>query len=79
MVRDTGIWRARRFKRSFGLADGVEVRRAELHDELLYAMELKRSAKDATIKTVRMTDGETAKPETSAYLVEDEVNRDIRV
>jgi HSP20 family molecular chaperone IbpA len=52
---------ARRFKRSFGLADGVEVRRAELHDGLL-AIELERSATDATIKTVRIADGETAKP-----------------
>ena len=52
---------ARRFKRSFGLADGVEVRKAELHDGLL-AIELERSVKDATIKTVRIADGETAKP-----------------
>ena len=52
---------ARRFKRSFGLADGVEVRRAELHDGLL-AIELERSVKDATIKTVRIADGETPKP-----------------
>lgn len=52
---------ARRFKRSFGLADGVEVRRAELHDGLL-AVELEQSVKDATIKTVPIADGETARP-----------------
>ena len=51
---------ARRFKRSFGLADGVEVRRAELHDGLL-AIELERSLKDATVRTVRIADGEAAK------------------
>ena len=48
---------ARRFKRSFGLADGVEVRKAELHDGLL-AIELERPAKDVTVKTVRIVDGE---------------------
>ena len=52
---------ARRFKRSFGLADGVEVRSAELHDGLL-AIELERSLKDATVRTVRIADGEAAKP-----------------
>lgn len=51
---------ARRFKRSFGLADGVEVRKAELHNGLL-AVELERPARDATVKTVRIVDGETAK------------------
>ena len=50
---------ARRFKRSFGLADGVEVRKAELHDGLL-AIELDRPAKDVTVKTVRVVDGEVA-------------------
>jgi len=50
---------ARRFKRSFGLADGVEVRKAELHDGLL-AVELDRPAKDVTVKTVRIVDGEVA-------------------
>lgn len=50
---------ARRFKRSFGLADGVEVRKAELHDGLL-AIELDRPAKDVTVKTVRIVDGEVA-------------------
>ena len=52
---------ARRFKRSFGLADGFEVRSAELHDGLL-AIELERSLKDATVRTVRIADGEAAKP-----------------
>jgi HSP20 family molecular chaperone IbpA len=51
---------ARRFKRSFGLADGVEVRKAELHDGLL-AIELERSVKDATVKTVRIADGEASR------------------
>jgi HSP20 family molecular chaperone IbpA len=50
---------ARRFKRSFGLADGVEVRKAELHDGLL-AMELERPMKEVTVKTVRIVDGEVA-------------------
>ena len=49
---------ARRFKRSFGLADGVEVRRAEL-----LAIELERRVEDATVKTVPIADGETAKPD----------------
>lgn len=52
---------ARRFKRSFGLADGVEVRRAELHDGLL-AIELERFMRDATVRTVRIADGEAANP-----------------
>jgi len=47
---------ARRFKRSFGLADGVEVRRAELHDGLL-AIELERCMRDATVRTVRIAGG----------------------
>ncbi len=50
---------ARRFKRSFGLADGVEVRKAELHDGLL-AIELERPMKEVTVKTVRIVDGEVA-------------------
>jgi HSP20 family molecular chaperone IbpA len=50
---------ARRFRRSFGLADGVEVRKAELHDGLL-AIELERPMKDVTVKTVRIVDGEAA-------------------
>jgi HSP20 family molecular chaperone IbpA len=50
---------ARRFKRSFGLAVGVEVRKAELQDGLL-AIELERPVKDATVKTVRIVNGETA-------------------
>jgi HSP20 family molecular chaperone IbpA len=50
---------ARRFKRSFGLADGVEVRKAELHDGLL-AIELERPMKEVRVKTVRIVDGEVA-------------------
>ena len=50
---------ARRFKRSFGLADGVEVRKAELHDGLL-AIELERAMKEVRVKTVRIVDGEVA-------------------
>jgi HSP20 family molecular chaperone IbpA len=53
---------ARRFKRSFGLADGVEVRKAELHNGLL-AIELERPVKDAAVKTVRIVDGKTAQAE----------------
>jgi HSP20 family molecular chaperone IbpA len=49
---------ARRFKRSFGLADGVEVRKAELKDGLL-AIELERPAQDVTVRTVQIVDGET--------------------
>jgi HSP20 family molecular chaperone IbpA len=51
---------ARRFKRSFGLADGVEVRKAELHNGLL-AIELERPMKDAEVRTVRIVDSEKAK------------------
>lgn len=50
---------ARRFKRSFGLADGVEVRKAELHDGLL-AIELERPMKEVRVTTVRIVDGEVA-------------------
>jgi HSP20 family molecular chaperone IbpA len=50
---------ARRFKRSFGLAEGVEVRKAELHDGLL-AIELERPMKDVTVTTVRIVNGEVA-------------------
>jgi len=50
---------ARRFKRSFGLADGVEVRKAELHDGLL-AIELERPMKEVTVKTVRIVNNEAA-------------------
>lgn len=50
---------ARRFRRSFGLADGVEVRKAELQDGLL-AIELERPMKDVTVKTVRIVHGEAA-------------------
>jgi len=49
----------RRFKRSFGLAHGVEVRKAELHDGLL-AIELERPMKDVRVTTVRIVDGEVA-------------------
>jgi len=48
---------ARRFKRSFGLADGVEVRKAELHNGLL-AIEIERQVKEATVKTVRIVNGD---------------------
>jgi HSP20 family molecular chaperone IbpA len=51
---------ARRFKRSFELADGVEVRKAELHNGLL-AIELERPVNDAAVKTVRIVDGDKAK------------------
>jgi hypothetical protein len=36
------------------------VRKAELHDGLL-AIELERSVKDATVKTVRIADGEASR------------------
>jgi HSP20 family molecular chaperone IbpA len=50
---------ARRFKRSFSLADGVEVRKAELHNGLL-AIEIERPVKEATtVKTVRIVNGKT--------------------
>jgi HSP20 family molecular chaperone IbpA len=42
---------ARRFKRSFGLANGVEVGQAELHNGLL-AIELERPRKDVRVRTV---------------------------
>lgn len=42
---------ARRFKRSFGLANGVEVGRAELHNGLL-AIELVRPNEDKRVRTV---------------------------
>lgn len=48
---------ARRFTRSFGLADGVEVRKAELRNGLL-SIELERPAKDVAVKTVRIVDGD---------------------
>jgi HSP20 family molecular chaperone IbpA len=51
---------ARRFKRSFGLADGVEVRKAELHNGLL-AIEIERQVKEATVKTVQIINGEAAR------------------
>jgi HSP20 family molecular chaperone IbpA len=57
---------ARRFKRSFGLAAGVEVRKAELKDGLL-AIELERQAR-ATVKTVRIADGETPAKKREALL-----------
>ena len=42
---------ARRFKRSFALANGVEVRNAELHNGLL-AIELMRPAKENRVTKV---------------------------
>lgn len=48
---------ARRFKRSFGLADGVEVRKAELHNGLL-SIELERPVKEAMVKTVTIVNGD---------------------
>src|SRR5262245_29864214 len=60
---------ARRFKRSFGLADGVEVRKAELHDGLL-AIELERPMEEITVKTVRIVDGEVAGKRREALLPE---------
>jgi HSP20 family molecular chaperone IbpA len=47
---------ARRFKRSFGLAHGVEVRQAELHNGLL-AIELERPRKDVRVRTVGIAGG----------------------
>ncbi len=47
---------ARRFTRSFDLADGVEVRKAELQNGLL-SIELERPVKDTAVKTVRIVDG----------------------
>ena len=47
---------ARRFKRSFGLANGVEVRQAELHNGLL-AIELERPRQDARVQTVGIVGG----------------------
>ncbi len=57
---------ARRFKRSFGLADGVEVRKAELSDGLL-AIELECPAQDVAVKTVRIADGETQAKRREAF------------
>jgi HSP20 family molecular chaperone IbpA len=42
---------ARRFKRSFGLASGVEIRKAELHNGLL-SVELERPEREATVRRV---------------------------
>ena len=47
---------ARRFKRSFGLANGVEVGQAELHNGLL-AIELERPRKDVRVRTVGIVGG----------------------
>jgi HSP20 family molecular chaperone IbpA len=49
---------ARRFKRSFALADGVEVRNAKLKNGLL-AIELERPIREATVKTVTITSHDT--------------------
>jgi HSP20 family molecular chaperone IbpA len=56
---------ARRFKRTFGLAEGVVVRKAELQNGLL-AIELERPVRTATVKTVRIVNGETATPRRNA-------------
>jgi HSP20 family molecular chaperone IbpA len=47
---------ARKFKRSFGLASGVEVGKAELHNGLL-AIELVRPAQDQRVRTVPIKTG----------------------
>ena len=51
---------ARRFGRSFGLAEGVEVRKAELHNGLL-AIEIERPVKEATVKSVRIVNGQAGR------------------
>ena len=51
---------ARRFKRSFALAGGVEVRKAGLHNGLL-AIEIERPVKEEMVKTVRIVNGEMAR------------------
>jgi HSP20 family molecular chaperone IbpA len=50
---------ARRFKRSFALADGVEVRTAGLENGLL-AVELERIHRDNAVKTVTITGKDAA-------------------
>ena len=52
---------ARRFKRSFGLANGVEVREAQLHNGLL-AIELIRPMPRRAIRTVPIASGGKASP-----------------
>jgi len=52
---------ARRFKRSFGLANGVEVREAQLHNGLL-AIELIRPKPKASVRTVPIASGGKATP-----------------
>jgi HSP20 family molecular chaperone IbpA len=52
---------ARRFKRSFGLANGVEVREAQLHNGLL-AIELIRPLPSAGVRTVPIASGGKASP-----------------
>lgn len=47
----------RRFKRSFGFANGVEVRQAELHKGLL-VIELERPRNDARVRTVGIVSGD---------------------
>jgi HSP20 family molecular chaperone IbpA len=44
---------ARRFKRCFGLAGGVEIRKAELHNGLL-TIELERELHEATVRRVEI-------------------------
>lgn len=52
---------ARKFKRSFGLANGVEVREALLHNGLL-VIELIRPKPDMRVRTVPIAGGEKASP-----------------
>jgi HSP20 family molecular chaperone IbpA len=52
---------ARRFKRSFGLANGVEVGKAELQNGLL-AIELVRPLQDARVRTVPIKNSEQTSP-----------------
>ncbi len=47
---------ARRFKRCFGLAGGVEIRKAELHNGLL-TVELERELHEATVRRVEIAGG----------------------
>lgn len=47
----------RRFKRSFGLASGVEIRKAELHNGLL-TLELERPVREAMVRRVPIAGGD---------------------
>jgi HSP20 family molecular chaperone IbpA len=55
---------ARRFKRSFGLANGVEVRAAQLHNGLL-VIELIRRLPEARARTVPIRTGEEGPPKST--------------